>query len=185
MQIEALVLPVIGERFVQPLEQRAGPLGVRPRRVVADDIVRRGITAEAGRQLGQHLLGEFGRGESGLNGVSSFSRPCSSPCSIDQRTPSTPSNRMPPSAASTIVRPRTVCFCPFRRTVAVSATLGFSSFAAEALVVGDSASSVRFSAAAADIVYAAPRKERAARKSEDSGHLDFILAAGVIRQQIR
>ena len=63
VQLDALALPVVGERFVQPLEQRAGPLGVRPRGVVADDIVGRVIAAEAGRQLGQHLLGEFGRRE--------------------------------------------------------------------------------------------------------------------------
>ena len=60
MELEALAFPVVGERFVQPFEERAGPLGVLARRVVADDVVGRGVDAEAGRQLGEQLLGELG-----------------------------------------------------------------------------------------------------------------------------
>ena len=58
VHLEALLFPIVGERFVEPLEERAGPLGVRARRVVADDVVRRGVDAESGRQLGQQLFGE-------------------------------------------------------------------------------------------------------------------------------
>ena len=52
-EFQALVLPVVGECFVEPLEQRAGPLGISARRVVTHDVMRRDVNTEAGRQLGQ------------------------------------------------------------------------------------------------------------------------------------
>ena len=59
VELHALAFPVAGERFVEPFEERAGPLGVLARGVVADDVVGRGVDAEAGRQLGEQLVAEL------------------------------------------------------------------------------------------------------------------------------
>ncbi len=63
MKLETPVRPEIDERHVQPLEQRAAPLGVGRRRVVEDQVVRRRMHAESVRQLGQEPFGDFVAGE--------------------------------------------------------------------------------------------------------------------------
>ena len=49
--LAAALLPVGDERLLQPLQQRARPLGVGARRVVADDVVLRVMHLEPRRQL--------------------------------------------------------------------------------------------------------------------------------------
>ena len=70
VELDPLPFPIVGECFVKPLQERAGPLRVHARGVVADDVMGRRVGAEAGRQFGENKLSERAAGVSGLKASS-------------------------------------------------------------------------------------------------------------------